>query len=67
MIYLKHRHLSDILQFHCLVSDIYLVCVISCVLFTDGVMINNAQVTMTDIPVSNGVVHVIDTVLVPPV
>ncbi|WP_261874798.1 fasciclin domain-containing protein [Vibrio rarus] len=32
----------------------------------DGkVMINNAQVTATDIKASNGVIHVIDTVLMP--
>ncbi len=34
---------------------------------TDGtVMINNATVTATDIEASNGVIHVIDTVLLPP-
>jgi uncharacterized surface protein with fasciclin (FAS1) repeats len=33
----------------------------------DGtVMINNAKVIMTDIVASNGVIHVIDTVLMPP-
>ncbi|RBP51643.1 fasciclin domain-containing protein [Arenicella xantha] len=31
----------------------------------DGVMINNAKVIKTDIKTSNGVIHVIDTVLVP--
>ncbi|MEM6320255.1 MAG: fasciclin domain-containing protein [Bacteroidota bacterium] len=31
----------------------------------DGVFINDAQVTVTDIHTDNGVVHVIDTVLVP--
>ncbi len=30
-----------------------------------GVMINNAHVTKTDIAASNGVIHVIDTVLLP--
>ena len=30
-----------------------------------GVMVNNAHVTKTDIPASNGVIHVIDTVLLP--
>lgn len=31
----------------------------------DGVKINNAKVTQTDIECSNGVIHVIDTVLIP--
>ena len=31
-----------------------------------GVMINNAKVTATDIQGSNGVIHAIDTVLMPP-
>jgi len=32
---------------------------------TGGVMVNNAKVTATDINASNGVIHVIDTVLLP--
>lgn len=32
----------------------------------DTVMVNDATVTVTDIEASNGVIHVIDTVLVPP-
>lgn len=32
----------------------------------DGVMINNAKVVKADVDASNGVVHVIDTVLLPP-
>jgi len=32
----------------------------------DSVMINNAKVLKTDIETSNGVIHVIDTVLLPP-
>lgn len=32
---------------------------------TDGVTVNNAKVTQTDIMTSNGVIHVIDTVLIP--
>jgi uncharacterized surface protein with fasciclin (FAS1) repeats len=32
----------------------------------DAVMINNAKVTATDIGASNGVIHVIDTVILPP-
>jgi len=31
-----------------------------------GVMINDAKVTAADIPASNGVIHVIDTVVLPP-
>lgn len=31
----------------------------------DGVFLNNAKVIMTDIKASNGVIHVIDTVLIP--
>lgn len=31
----------------------------------DGVMINNAKVTSADLECSNGVIHVIDTVLMP--
>jgi uncharacterized surface protein with fasciclin (FAS1) repeats len=32
---------------------------------TNGVMVNNAKVIKTDIECSNGVIHVIDTVLMP--
>lgn len=32
----------------------------------DGVMLNNSKVVTTDIKASNGVIHVIDTVLLPP-
>jgi uncharacterized surface protein with fasciclin (FAS1) repeats len=32
----------------------------------DTVMINDAKVTSTDIAASNGVIHVIDTVIMPP-
>lgn len=32
----------------------------------DGVFINNAQVIVVDIPASNGVVHVLDAVMLPP-
>ena len=31
-----------------------------------NVYVNDAQVIVTDIPASNGVIHVIDTVLLPP-
>jgi uncharacterized surface protein with fasciclin (FAS1) repeats len=30
-----------------------------------GVMVNTANVTTTDVPASNGVIHIIDAVLVP--
>jgi transforming growth factor-beta-induced protein len=33
---------------------------------SDGVMVNDATVTMADVEASNGVIHVIDTVLLPP-
>jgi uncharacterized surface protein with fasciclin (FAS1) repeats len=33
---------------------------------TDGVKINNANVTGTDFPATNGVIHMIDAVLLPP-
>ena len=33
---------------------------------TDGVKINTATVTQTDFPATNGVIHMIDAVLVPP-
>lgn len=32
---------------------------------TNGVMVNNARVTKADIDTSNGVIHVVDTVLIP--
>ena len=32
----------------------------------DGVFINNAQVIVADVPADNGVVHVLDAVLIPP-
>jgi uncharacterized surface protein with fasciclin (FAS1) repeats len=32
----------------------------------DAVMVNDAKVTATDISASNGVIHVIDTVILPP-
>jgi uncharacterized surface protein with fasciclin (FAS1) repeats len=31
-----------------------------------GVKVNDATVTATDVPASNGVIHVIDKVIVPP-
>ena len=32
----------------------------------ETVMVNDATVTATDIEASNGIIHVIDTVLIPP-
>jgi uncharacterized surface protein with fasciclin (FAS1) repeats len=32
---------------------------------TNGVMVNNARVTKADIDTSNGVIHVVDTALIP--
>jgi uncharacterized surface protein with fasciclin (FAS1) repeats len=32
----------------------------------DTAMVNDAKVTQTDIVASNGVIHVIDTVILPP-
>jgi len=32
----------------------------------ESVMVNNAKVVKTDISTSNGVIHVIDTVMLPP-
>ena len=34
---------------------------------TNGVMVNDANVTATDVPTSNGIIHVIDKVLSPTV
>lgn len=39
---------------------------VTIVAHSDGVTINGAKVTTTDIETSNGVIHVIDTVLLPP-
>ncbi|MEY3805402.1 MAG: hypothetical protein RIR69_214, partial [Actinomycetota bacterium] len=33
---------------------------------TDGVKVNTATVTQTDFPATNGVIHMINEVLVPP-
>ena len=38
---------------------------VSIKIMNGGVMVNNAHVTKTDITASNGVIHVIDTVLLP--
>jgi len=56
----KAGNLSDGLQFSTLLGDNLTVSINN-----DGVFINGAQVTVADIHTDNGVVHVIDTVLVP--
>jgi len=33
---------------------------------TDGVMVNDATVITADVMASNGIIHVIDTVILPP-
>ena len=37
-----------------------------CLFFSDGVVINESKVVYADGSVTNGVVHAIDTVLLPP-
>ena len=56
----KSENLSDGLQFSTLLGPNLTVSVNE-----DGVFINDAQVTVADIQTDNGVVHVIDAVLVP--
>ncbi len=56
----KSGNLSDGLQFSTLLGNNLTVSINN-----DGVFINGAQVTVADIHTDNGVVHVIDTVLVP--
>lgn len=70
--------LTDILLYHVVsgavsgseVADLSLVTTLNGVdvkVTTDGgVFINDAEVTVTDIETSNGMIHVIDTVLIPP-
>ncbi|MFT5744349.1 MAG: putative surface protein with fasciclin (FAS1) repeats [Paracoccaceae bacterium] len=36
------------------------------IMTTDGVMVNDANVVTADIETSNGVIHVIDKVILPP-
>ena len=69
--------LSDILLYHVLDSEVPAANVSDCMMatavnghplsFTVGttVMVNGATVTATDVPTSNGIIHVIDKVLMP--
>ena len=69
--------LSDILLYHVVPSEVPASAVTECMVadaangqplaFTvgDGVMVNGANVTMTDVITSNGLIHVIDKVLTP--
>ena len=69
--------LADILLYHVLDSEVPASAVTDCLSATtvngnslsfavgDGVTVNGANVTATDVPNSNGIIHVIDKVLIP--
>ena len=69
--------LSNILLYHVLDSEVPASAVTDCLSATavngnplsfsvgETVMVNNANVTATDVPASNGIIHVIDKVLMP--
>ena len=70
--------LTDILLYHVLASEVPASNVTDCMSATavngnplsftvgsNGVMVNDANVTATDVPTSNGLIHVIDKVLTP--
>ena len=69
--------LTDILLYHVVAGEVPSTAVSECLTATtvngnpisftvgDGVMVNDATVTLADVNTSNGVIHVIDTVLTP--
>ena len=70
--------LTDILLYHVIAGEVPAANVTECLSATavngnplsfsvgvDGVMVNDANVTATDVPTSNGIIHVIDKVLSP--
>ena len=70
--------LTDILLYHVIAGEVPAANVTECLSATavngnplsftvgaNGVMVNNANVTATDVPTSNGIIHVIDKVLSP--
>ena len=72
-------NLGDILQYHVVGASAYAADLsdgqmietllgedVTVSITADGVFINNAQVTVADVAADNGVVHVIDAVLLPP-
>ncbi|MDP5009827.1 MAG: fasciclin domain-containing protein [Crocinitomicaceae bacterium] len=73
---LAHPQLTDILLYHVVGSEVVSTALVNGPVVTlngqsvtinlmSGVMVNNATVTAADLPSDNGVVHVIDAVLVP--
>ena len=76
---LAYPGLADVLQYHVVSAEAYAADLsdgqmietllgedVTVSITADGVFINNAQVIVADLAADNGVVHVIDAVLVPP-